>query len=53
MESRKVRRQKAKNDGVQFEPQYNGSSPVTYEEHYGVGNERFNNKFVEIKKAKK
>ena len=53
MKSRKERRKEARETGVGFEPQYNGKAPVTYEEHYGVGNERFNNKLVTIKEVKK
>lgn len=53
MKSRKERRQEARENGVPFDPQYNGHSPVTYEQYYGVGNERFNNKHVTIKEVKK
>ena len=48
MKSRKQRRLEARLNGVKFEPQYNGNSPTSYNEHYEVGNERFNNKFVDF-----
>lgn len=48
MKSRKQRKQEARLNGVQFEPQYNGNSPVSYREHFGVGSERFNNRFVDF-----
>lgn len=65
MESRRERRLKAKEDKVDFVPQYKsgirknlrgeeivvGGNPKTYEEVYGVGNERFNNKYVIIKEV--
>lgn len=65
MKSRKERRAEAKENGTVFEPQYKtatyknnkgeeivlGGKPKTYEEAYGVGYERFNNKFVTIKEA--
>lgn len=51
MKSRRERRQEARDNGVTFEPQYNGKSPITYEEFKGVGYERFNNKFVTIKEV--
>ena len=52
--TRKQRRLEARQNGVKFVPEYNGNSPSTYKEHYGVGNERFNNKFVDftVKPAK-
>ena len=53
MRTRKKRRQEAKESGVAFVPRYNGGNPVSYEEYYGVGYERFNNKFVTIKEIKK
>lgn len=53
MKSRKERRKEAKENGVKFDPQYNGNSPVTYEQHFGVGYERFNNKHVTIKEITK
>lgn len=53
MKSRKQRRQEARDNNTDFAPQYNGRTPVTYEDMYGVGNERFNNKFVTIKEVKK
>lgn len=46
--TRQQRKLEAKLNGVKFEPQYNGNSPTSYEEHYGVGKERFNNKFVDF-----
>lgn len=51
MKNRKERREEAKKKGTAFVPQYNGKGPQTYEEYYGVGYERFNNKFVTIKGA--
>ena len=44
--TRRQRRQSARQNNIKFEPDYNGNSPTSYSEHYGVGNERFNNKFV-------
>ena len=49
IKSRKERRLEAKENGVKFVPQYNGRTPQTHEEMYGVGYERFNNKYVTIK----
>ena len=46
--TRQQRKIEAKLNGVKFEPQYNGNSPTSYEKHYGVGKERFNNKFVDF-----
>lgn len=46
---RKERRKLAKMNRNKFEPFYNGEEPKSYEEAYGVGYERFNNKFVTIK----
>lgn len=65
MKSRRERRLEAKENGLQFEPQYKsgiresltgekvtvGGEPKTHEEAYGVGYERFNNKFVTIKEV--
>lgn len=49
--SRKERRQEARNNKVEFQPQYNGSEPKSYEEMFNVGYERFNDKFITIKKV--
>jgi hypothetical protein len=49
--SRKERRQLARENGVAFEPQYNGRNPQSYEEFKGIGYERFNNKFITIKEV--
>ncbi|SER88078.1 hypothetical protein [Psychrobacillus sp. OK032] len=46
--TRKQRRQIARDNNEVFSPQYNGNAPVTYAEFHGVGNERFNNKYVTI-----
>lgn len=46
--TRQQRKLEAKLNGVKFQPQYNGRPPVAYEEHYGVGKERYNNKFVDF-----
>lgn len=48
MKLRKERRLQARLDGVKFVPQYNGASVLSYEDYYGIGNERFNNKFVQF-----
>jgi len=48
--SRKQRKLEAKQNGVSFEPQYNGKGVVSFEEYYGQGNDRFNNKFVQFLK---
>lgn len=48
--SRKQRKLEAKQNGVPFEPQYNGKGVVSFEEYYGQGNDRFNNKFVKFLK---
>lgn len=48
MKSRKQRKLEAKQNGVQFVPQYNGNSVVSFEDFYGSGNERFDNKFVKF-----
>ncbi|WGT39700.1 hypothetical protein QH639_02565 [Lysinibacillus sp. 1 U-2021] len=50
MESRKQRKLEAKQNGTPFVPQYNGNGVLSYEEYYSVGNERFNNKFVQFLK---
>ncbi|WP_342532614.1 hypothetical protein MHB40_14315 [Lysinibacillus sp. FSL K6-0057] len=50
MKSRKERKLEAKQTGVSFVPQYNGNGVVSYEDYYDVGNERFNNKFVQFNK---
>lgn len=51
-QTRRQRREEARNNKEVFAPLYNGKEPVSYEEFYGVGNERFNNKFVTIKEVK-
>ena len=48
MKSRKERKLEAKQNGVSFTPQYNGSGVVSFEDYYGLGIERFNNKFVKF-----
>ncbi|MEH6941646.1 hypothetical protein [Bacillus sp. JJ722] len=53
MKSRKERRTEARENKTVFVSHYNGNSPQTYEEYYGVGYERFNNKFVTIKEVVK
>lgn len=50
MKSRKERKLEAKQHGVAFVPQYNGTGVLSFEDYYGVGNERFNNKFVQFLK---
>ncbi|WP_181444478.1 hypothetical protein [Bacillus sp. 03113] len=52
LKSRRERREEARKNKTKFEPQYNGRTPQSYEEFYGVGYERFNNKFVTIKEVK-
>ncbi|GGJ51273.1 hypothetical protein [Virgibacillus salexigens] len=49
IKSRKERRKEAKENKIQFQPNYNGGGLVTHEEQYGVGYERFNSKHVTIK----
>lgn len=60
--TRKERRLEAKRNKTAFVPQYNsgvrfskygekiivGGEPKTYKESYGIGYERFNNKFITI-----
>lgn len=48
--SRKQRKLEAKQNGIPFTPQYNGAGVVSFEEYYGLGIERFNNKFVQFDK---
>lgn len=48
--SRKERKLEAKHKGLPFTPQYNGNGVVSYEDYYGLGNNRFNNKFVQFDK---
>lgn len=48
VESRKVRRQLAREMKTTFQPLYNGIVPQTYKETYGIGRERFSNKFVQF-----
>ena len=49
--SRRERRAEARKNTTEFVPMYNGKGPQTYEEMYGIGYERFNNKFVTISKG--
>lgn len=65
MKSRRERREEARKNKTEFEPQYKtgykydvtgkrialGGEPKTYEEMFGIGYERFNNKFVTIKEV--
>lgn len=53
MKTRKERREEARKNKVAFVPQYNGRQPQTYEEFFGIGYERFNDKFTTIKDVKK
>lgn len=46
--SRKQRREYARLNNIKFEPIYNDNSPISYNERYGVGIERFSNKFVKF-----
>ena len=48
MKSRKQRKLEAKQNNEVFVPQYNGTGVLSFEDFYGVGNERFNNKFVQF-----
>lgn len=48
--SRKQRKLEAKQNGVPFVPQYNGNGVISYEDFYGSGSKRFNNKFVKFAK---
>lgn len=50
MKSRKQRKLEAKQNGIPFTPQYNGNGVVSFEDYYGSGSERFNNKFVKFDK---
>lgn len=50
--SRRERRELARQNGTKFIPRYNGKGPRSYKEHFGVGYERFNNKFVTIAEVK-
>jgi hypothetical protein len=47
--TRKQRRTQAKKENVEFKPVYNGTGVKTFTEVYGLGYERFNNKFVKIR----
>ncbi|MFQ3543639.1 hypothetical protein Q7A53_06105 [Halobacillus rhizosphaerae] len=49
--TRRERREEARKNKTEFEPQYNGRTPKSYEEFYGKGYERFNTKFVTIKEV--
>lgn len=63
MKSRRERRAEARENKTEFQPQYNNvknvrgnkvnfdGTPKTHEEMFGVGYERFNNKFVTIKEV--
>ncbi|WP_341323380.1 hypothetical protein NSQ62_07870 [Solibacillus sp. FSL H8-0523] len=51
MLTRYERRKEARKNKQTFAPQYSGPQPKTFEEFYGVGYERFNNKFVTIKET--
>lgn len=53
MKSRKERKLEAKQNGVPFVPQYNGNGVISSEDFYGLGAERFNNKFVRFDKKVK
>ncbi|MGE7840609.1 hypothetical protein ACQKNX_07450 [Lysinibacillus sp. NPDC093712] len=48
--SRKQRKLEAKQNGVPFVPQYNGTGVQSYEDYFGVGNERYNNKFFQFQR---
>jgi hypothetical protein len=48
---RRKRREIARENKGEFFPIYNGKDPISYEEYYGKGYERFNNKFVTIKEV--
>lgn len=50
--NRRERRELARENKVEFVPQYNGLEPRSYEEATGKGYERFNNKYVTIKEVK-
>jgi len=50
MKSRKQRKLEAKQNNEVFVPQYNGTGVLSFEDFYGVGNERFNNKFIQFLK---
>lgn len=55
IKARRLRRADAKKSGTPFQPQYNenkrtgrGGKPKTYKEMFGVGYERFDDKFTKI-----
>lgn len=48
--SRRERRKLARLNNKAFVPQYNGSEPKTYKEMFGIGYERFNDKFTKVHK---
>jgi hypothetical protein len=50
LSSRQDRRELAKLNKEEFTPQYNGNSPKTHKEVFGVGYERFNSKYVTVSK---
>jgi hypothetical protein len=47
--SRKQRREEARKNDTEFKPAYNGTGVRSFAEVYGLGYERFNNKFVKIR----
>jgi hypothetical protein len=47
--SRKQRREEARKKDIEFKPVYNGTGVRTFTEVFGLGYERFNNKFVKIR----
>lgn len=48
--SRRERRNAARKTKESFLPMYNGGAPKSFKEAFGVGYERFNNKFVTVSK---
>lgn len=48
--NRRKKRELSKKAKIPFQPNYNGKV-YTYEEFYGVGNERFNSKYMTVKKG--
>lgn len=58
LKPRRQRRKEAREAGIPFEPQYNenkrtgrGGRPQTYEEMFGVGYERFDDKYTKFSKG--
>lgn len=45
---RKDRRKEVREQGVPFEPIYNGEKPKTHEEMFGIGYERFDDKYTKV-----